>query len=62
MQANRSAAPELPPTSAKGEVAGSFLIGLTQAFYNLSVLPQGMALKVDTIDAAQWYPYSMLID
>ncbi|MFZ1828430.1 MAG: ATP-binding protein, partial [Candidatus Competibacteraceae bacterium] len=63
MEANHCAAPALPRASAKGEVAGSFLIGLTQAFYNLSVLPQGgMALKIDTIDAAQWYPYSMLID
>jgi signal transduction histidine kinase/DNA-binding response OmpR family regulator len=49
--------------STKGEVAGSFLLGLIQSFYNLSVLPQGgMALNIDNIDPAGWYPYSMLID
>lgn len=36
--------------SAKGEVAGSFLLGLVQSFYDLSVLPQGgMALDVERV-------------
>ena len=49
--------------SAKGEVAGSLLLGLVGAFYNLRILPQGgMALKMEDIDPDQWYPYAMLID
>jgi hypothetical protein len=51
------------PESAKGEVAGSFLLGLVQSFYNLSILPQGgMTLTVGEVDPEQWYPHSVLID
>ena len=49
--------------SAKGQVAGSFLLGLVQSFYNLSILPQGgMTLEVGQIDPENWYPHSVLID
>jgi len=62
MEDSHCAAPA-PPASAKLEVAGPFLLGLTHAFFNLCVLPQGgMALKIDTTDAEEWYPFSMLID
>ncbi len=53
----------LQARSAKGEVAGSYLLGLVQSFYNLSVLPQGgMALDVEQVSTTEWYPYSMLMD
>ncbi|MBF0411837.1 MAG: hypothetical protein HQK70_03890, partial [Desulfamplus sp.] len=49
--------------STKGEVAGSFLLGLVGSFYNLSILPQGViGLKIEEIDPCQWYPYSMLLN
>lgn len=49
--------------SAQGEVAGSFLLGLVQSFYNLYTLPQGgMALDIGQIDPEKWYPHSLLID
>jgi signal transduction histidine kinase/CheY-like chemotaxis protein len=61
--AQRHAANGATGESAKGEVAGSFLLGLVGAFYNLSILPQGgMALKINDIDPIRWYPHSMLID
>ncbi|HNM65045.1 MAG TPA: hypothetical protein PKM04_10230, partial [Accumulibacter sp.] len=51
MEDSHCAAPA-PPASANPEVAGPFLLGLTHAFFNLCVLPQGgMALKIDTTDA-----------
>ncbi|MES9972047.1 MAG: ATP-binding protein [Candidatus Thiodiazotropha sp.] len=47
----------------KGEVSGSFLMGLVNSFYNLRVLPQGgFSLNLADIDPQQWYPYSMLMD
>ena len=49
--------------SAIGEVAGSFLLGIVQSFYNLSVLPKGALDKnIVDIDIAAWYPYSTLLD
>ncbi|NVN91813.1 MAG: response regulator [Desulfuromonadales bacterium] len=49
--------------SSKGEVAGSFLLGLVQSFYNLCILPQGgLKLEVGQIDPTKWYPYSIMID
>ncbi|WEN15066.1 GGDEF domain-containing protein [Rhodanobacter sp. AS-Z3] len=47
----------------RGEVAGSFLLGLVESFYHLRILPQGgVHLAESKIDPEQWYPYSMLID
>lgn len=49
--------------SAKGEVAGSFLLGLVQSFYNLSIMPQGgLALDIKHVSPEEWYPYATLID
>lgn len=49
--------------AAHGEVAGSFLLGLIQSFYNLHTLPQGgMALDIGQIAPERWYPHSLLID
>ncbi|MDZ4075806.1 MAG: GGDEF domain-containing protein [Hylemonella sp.] len=51
------------PTLAHGEVAGSFLLGLVQSFYNLSTLPQGgLAFDLGEIDPEGWYPHALLID
>ncbi len=55
--------PESPQGSLKGEVAGSFLLGLVSSFQNLCTLPQGgMNLNLSQIDPMQWYPYNLLID
>jgi len=55
--------PDATGESAKGEVSGSFLLGLVEAFYNLSILPQGgMELKMKDIAPDLWYPYNMLIE
>ena len=55
--------PESMKDSLKGEVAGSFLLGLVSSFQNLCTLPQGgMNLNLSQIDPHGWYPYSMLID
>ncbi|SDH86492.1 GGDEF domain-containing protein [Propionivibrio dicarboxylicus] len=49
--------------SAKGEVAGSFLLGLVESFHHLQILPDGgMQLQAVDIDPTLWYPHSMLID
>jgi two-component system sensor histidine kinase/response regulator len=53
----------LQAQSAKGEVAGAFLLGLVQSFYNLSILPQGgLALDVEQLSPTEWYPYTKLMD
>ncbi|MEJ2794574.1 response regulator, partial [Iodobacter sp. LRB] len=47
----------------KGEVSGAFLMGLTQAFYSLSILPEGNGeLEITSFDPAQWYPYVMFTE
>ncbi len=47
----------------KGEVAGSFLLGLVGSFCNLNIIPQGgLMFDVDEIAPDHWYPYSMLMD
>ncbi|MFM2060511.1 MAG: hypothetical protein RLZZ507_181 [Cyanobacteriota bacterium] len=46
--------------AAKGEVSGSFLLGLIASFSNMNILPQ--ELQIDELSPDQWYPYSMLID
>jgi len=49
--------------SAKGEVAGSFLLGIVESFYHLHILPQGeVSLCANDIAPEKWYPYSLLID
>lgn len=53
----------LSKEAAKGEVAGSFLLGLVQSFYNLSILPQGgLTLNISPIDPTKWYAYSVLTE
>lgn len=48
---------------AHGEVAGSFLLGLVQSFYNLNALPQGgLNFDLGQIDPEGWYPHALLID
>lgn len=48
--------------SAKGEVAGSFLLGLVESFYQLQILPQGdVSLRTNELSPEKWYPYSTLI-
>lgn len=54
---------EIKQPSAKGEVAGSFLLGLVESFHDLQVLPDGCEqLQAMDIDPTQWYPHAMLID
>lgn len=49
--------------SDRGEVAGSFLRGLVQSFYSLSILPQGgMAQDIERVSPEAWYPYTVLVD
>ena len=43
----------------KGEVSGSFLLGLTGSFAYLNILPQD--LDIDGLEPEQWYPYSLLM-
>lgn len=48
---------------AKGEVAGTHILGIISAFYDLRVLPQGgLKLDIADIDPEKWYPYSMWVD
>ncbi len=48
--------------STKGEVSGSFLLGLIESFYHLRILPQGdVSLRASNIDPEKWYPYPLLI-
>jgi diguanylate cyclase (GGDEF)-like protein len=50
-------------SSTKGEVAGSFLLGLVESFYHLQILPQGdVSLSTNDLAPEKWYPYSMLIE
>lgn len=57
-----SAIANLEP-SAQGEVAGSFLLGLVQSFYNLNALPQGgLNFDLGQIEPEGWYPHELLID
>lgn len=59
---NSSTRSEVAPT-AHGEVAGSFLLGLVQSFYNLNALPQGgLNFDLGQIDPEGWYPHALLID
>jgi hypothetical protein len=46
--------------SAKGEVAGSFLLGLVASFEYLNILPRD--LQIEDLNPEQWYPYSMLVE
>jgi diguanylate cyclase (GGDEF)-like protein len=46
-----------------GEVAGSFLLGLTESFSNLYVIAtSGLNLQLPAVEAGQWYPFDLLID
>jgi PAS domain S-box-containing protein len=50
-------------TPIKGEVAGSFLLGLMGSFHNLRVLPQDApTFHLDEILPDHWYPYAVLMD
>ncbi len=47
----------------KGEVAGSFLLGISQSFANLNIFTKDILEdSVKTIDPVKWYPYSKLIE
>jgi PAS domain S-box-containing protein len=49
--------------SAKGEISGAFLLGITQAFHNLNALPSaGLNLNSEQILPDNWYPHQMLVD
>lgn len=49
--------------STESEVAGSFLPGIVESFYSLSVIPLGeLDLNIADIDPANWYPYSALLE
>lgn len=49
--------------SAKGEVSGSFLLGLVQSFGNQAIMPLvGNVLKKEHLVPENWYPHTLLID
>lgn len=51
-----------PARISPGEVSGAFLYGLTQAFYNLAIQPEGDGeFRQSTLDPEKWYPYDFLI-
>ncbi|HRD49004.1 MAG: hypothetical protein JNK95_07075 [Candidatus Competibacter sp.] len=58
----RTSSPETMKT-AKGEIAGTLILGIVAAFYDLRALPQGgLKLDIADIDPEKWYPYSMWVD
>ncbi len=61
---NPAPAPATPgPHPAKGEVAGSFLLGLVESFCHLDVFPEEeTGLSSKEIRPERWYPHALLID
>ena len=49
--------------SRKGEVSGSFLVGLVQSFGNLAIMPLGgNAVQLEQLSPDNWYPLTLFID
>jgi diguanylate cyclase (GGDEF)-like protein len=59
MSASNVIQPDYRP--ARGEVIGSFLLGLIESFQRLRIMRSDHT-PVDHIDPTQWYPQSVLID
>jgi len=47
----------------KGEIAGSFLLGLVTSFHDMNILPPNiLPFDIENLDPTAWYPYDYLID
>lgn len=47
--------------SVKGEVAGTYLLGIIKSFHDLNALPE-CGVNLSEIDPHKWYPFSLLIE
>jgi two-component system sensor histidine kinase/response regulator len=49
--------------NVKGEVSGSFLLGISQSFANLNIFTENVLGKnIESINPTEWYPYYKLIE